>query len=56
MALPLVGQELAASGDGRRAAVGRLRTRFDRRADIAEAFLSIAQSLICFRTLQTAFC
>lgn len=34
----------------------RLRTRFDRRADIQEAFLKIAQSLICFRTLIAEFC
>jgi transposase len=30
----------------------RLRTRFDRRADIHEAFLRLACALICWRTLQ----
>jgi transposase len=33
----------------------RLRTRYDRRADIHEAFLSIASSLICWRTLNHGF-
>jgi len=33
----------------------RLRLRYERRADIHEAFLSIACSLICHRALQGAF-
>jgi len=33
----------------------RLRLRYERRADIHEAFLSIACSLICHRALQNAF-
>ena len=33
----------------------RLRLRYERRADIHEAFLSIACSLICYRALQGAF-
>lgn len=33
----------------------RLRLRYERRADIPEAFLSIACSLICYRALQGAF-
>jgi transposase len=33
----------------------RLRVRYDRRADIHEAFLSIASSLICWRTLSHGF-
>jgi transposase len=33
----------------------RLRLRYERRADIHEAFLSIACSLICLRALQGAF-
>jgi transposase len=34
----------------------RLRVRFDRRDDIHEAFLTLAESLICFRILDTGFC
>jgi transposase len=34
----------------------RLRIRRERRADIHEAFLSLACSLICFRRLQTSLC
>ncbi len=34
----------------------RLRTRYERRADIHEAFLSLACSLICFRHLKNSFC
>lgn len=34
----------------------RLRLRFDRTAKIHHAFLKIAESLICFRTLQRGFC
>ncbi len=34
----------------------RLRVRFDRRDDIHEAFLKIAECLICFRILQSGFC
>ena len=36
----------------------RLRVRYERRADIHEAFLKIAASLICFKQLQRAesFC
>ena len=34
----------------------RLRTRYERRCDIHQAFLSIACSLICFRTLDPLFC
>jgi transposase len=33
----------------------RLRLRYERRADIHEAFVSIACSLICLRALQEAF-
>jgi transposase len=33
----------------------RLRLRYERRADIHEAFFSIACSLICLRVLQGAF-
>jgi transposase len=33
----------------------RLRTRYDRRADIHEAFLSIASSIICWRTLNHGY-
>ena len=33
----------------------RLRTRYDRRADVHEAFLAIASSLICWRTLKHGF-
>jgi transposase len=33
----------------------RLRLRYERRADIHEAFISIACSLICLRALQGAF-
>ena len=34
----------------------RLRIRYDRSAEIHHAFLKIAESIICFRTLQTGFC
>ena len=34
----------------------RLRIRFERRADIHEAFLSIGCALICFKHLQGALC
>jgi hypothetical protein len=34
----------------------RLRIRWERRADIHEAFLSLACSLICFRRLQASLC
>lgn len=34
----------------------RLRIRFERRHDIHEAFLTLAESLICFRELKTGFC
>lgn len=34
----------------------RLRIRFDRTAEIHHAFLKIAESIICFRTLQQGFC
>jgi transposase len=34
----------------------RLRTRFDRRDDIHEAFMTLAESLICFRLLPAEFC
>lgn len=34
----------------------RLRTRFDRRADIHEGFLACAKALICFRILYPGFC
>jgi transposase len=34
----------------------RLRVRFERRADIHEAFLSIACSLICWNFLAPGFC
>jgi transposase len=34
----------------------RLRIRFDRRADIHQAFLTLAQSLICLRLLPEGFC
>jgi transposase len=34
----------------------RLRTRFDRRADIHEAFVTLAQSLICFNILTKGLC
>lgn len=34
----------------------RLRVRFDRRDDIHEAFLRLAESLICFRMLENGFC
>ncbi|HEY8630512.1 MAG TPA: IS5/IS1182 family transposase, partial [Gaiellaceae bacterium] len=33
----------------------RLRLRYERRADIHEAFVSIACSLICLRALQESF-
>ena len=34
----------------------RLRIRFDRRADIHQAFLTLAESLICLRLLPEGFC
>jgi transposase len=34
----------------------RMRTRFDRRDDIHEAFMTLAQSLICFNCLNHGFC
>lgn len=34
----------------------RLRIRFDRRDDIQEAFMTLAESLICFRLLPQGFC
>jgi transposase len=34
----------------------RLRVRFDRRKDIQKAFLALAESLICLRTLKPEFC
>lgn len=34
----------------------RLRVRYERRADIHQAFLSIGCIIICFRTLIRAFC
>ncbi len=34
----------------------RLRIRYERRADIHEAFLSLACSLICLRQLSSSFC
>lgn len=34
----------------------RLRIRYERRADIHEAFLSLACSLICLRLLRSPFC
>jgi len=34
----------------------RLRIRWERRADIHEAFLTLACSLICWRRLQTSMC
>jgi transposase len=34
----------------------RLRTRYERRADIHEPFLSLACSLICLRQLQSSLC
>jgi transposase len=34
----------------------RLRTRFDRRDDIHEAFMTLGQCLICFRVLTKGFC
>jgi len=34
----------------------RLRIRFDRNDEIHHAFPKIAESIICFRTLQTGFC
>jgi transposase len=33
----------------------RLRIRFERRADIHEAFLTLGCALICWKTLQTGF-
>jgi transposase len=34
----------------------RLLVRYDRRADIHEAFLALACCLICWRRLQNSFC
>lgn len=34
----------------------RLRTRYERRADIHQAFLNLAHCLICFRLLKEGFC
>jgi len=34
----------------------RLRIRYERRADVHEAFLTVARSLICFRQLKGSFC
>jgi transposase len=34
----------------------RLRVRYDRRADIHNAFLRLAQALICFQALRDTFC
>jgi len=34
----------------------RLRTRFERRSDIHQAFMTLAESLICFRMLPEGFC
>jgi len=34
----------------------RLKTRYDRREDIHQAFMNIAQAIICFRALNTEFC
>lgn len=34
----------------------RLRVRYEKRADIHEAFLSMGCCLICFRTLKKSFC
>jgi transposase len=34
----------------------RLRIRWERRADIHEAFLRLAYCLICWRYLETSFC
>lgn len=34
----------------------RLKTRYDRRDDIQEAFLSLAQAVICFRALDGDYC
>ena len=34
----------------------RLRVRYERRVDIHQAFLSLGCALICFRTLDPAFC
>ncbi len=34
----------------------RLRIRYERRADIHEAFMTLASIIICWRTLQTSFC
>ena len=34
----------------------RLRVRYERRADIHQAFLTIGCILICFRTLPVSFC
>jgi transposase len=34
----------------------RLRTRYERRADMHEAFLSLACSLICLKQLRSPFC
>jgi len=34
----------------------RLRVRYERRADIHEAFLNLASIMICWRTLEKSFC
>jgi len=34
----------------------RLRVRFDHSPEIHHAFLKLAESIICFRKLQTGFC
>ena len=36
--------------------VKRLLVRYDRRAEIHEAFLALARRLVCFRRLQNSFC
>lgn len=34
----------------------RLRIRYERRAEIHEAFMTLGCAIICWRTLQNAFC
>jgi transposase len=34
----------------------RLRVRYERRADIHEAFVTLGCIIICWRTLKNAFC
>jgi hypothetical protein len=34
----------------------RLRVRYERRADIHQAFLTLGCALICYRTLKNSFC